>query len=488
MAQESEDVLLSLRLSEADSKVYKKETEVFDKHFVPRRNVIYERACFNQRRQMEHESVEDFVTDLHRLADTCEFGTLKMELIRDRLVVGLLDKAVSLKLQMDRDLTLDSAVSRARNAQPVKSQQKVVHADTGGAPEAPVVAELRQLKRKGAGDRKPMKDSLRDLARKHGTPCRWCGQTLQHQRTACPAYGKQCASCRKIGHFSVVCMSADKRRHKTTRNTSDAARHTMELYLREVSATPKDAPWVIAARVNDELVNFKVDTGADITAIPSAVYDRRTMGPIKKTSPRLYGPGRTPINTTGEIETVISWNEAPSVQRVFLVDGFQNPLLGRPAIQALGVLAHLEEIQAECTLDRIAAKFLSLFSPLGQMKTSCTIKLAPRSTPYALACPRHVPLLLLPRVQDELGRMEGLGVTVKVDSATEWCALMVVVKKSDSQLRICVDYGELDKQILSERLIISTVEENLAKIGGATIFSKLDANSGYWQAPLTPES
>ncbi|XP_064486178.1 uncharacterized protein K02A2.6-like [Ornithodoros turicata] len=84
--------------------------------------------------------------------------------------------------------------------------------------------------------------------------------------------------------------------------------------------------------------------------------------------------------------------------------------------------------------------------------------------------------------------MEELGVIRKVEHATEWCSLMVVVKKKNGKLRICVDYAELNKQIVRERVMMPTVEENLSKISGAAVFSKLDANAGYWQFPLYPES
>lgn len=33
-----------------------------------------------------------------------------------------------------------------------------------------------------------------------------------------------------------------------------------------------------------------------------------------------------------------------------------------------------------------------------------------------------------------------------------------------------------------------SVDESLAKLGNSKIFSKLDANSGYWQIPLDEES
>ena len=47
-------------------------------------------------------------------------------MIRDRIVVGLLDAGLSMKLQMDPDLTLDKAVTMARQSEAIKQQQVVV--------------------------------------------------------------------------------------------------------------------------------------------------------------------------------------------------------------------------------------------------------------------------------------------------------------------------------------------------------------------------
>jgi len=35
---------------------------------------------------------------------------------------------------------------------------------------------------------------------------------------------------------------------------------------------------------------------------------------------------------------------------------------------------------------------------------------------------------------------------------------------------------------------IPTVDEIMAQLGGAKVFSKLDANSGFWQIPLAAKS
>ena len=65
---------------------------------------------------------------------------------------------------------------------------------------------------------------------------------------------------------------------------------------------------------------------------------------------------------------------------------------------------------------------------------------------------------------------------------------MVVVPKQNGKVRICVDLTKLNASVRRERHILPSVEQTLAQIGGAKHFSKLDANSGYWQITLEPDS
>lgn len=66
--------------------------------------------------------MEAFIRNLYELAEHCEFGTRRDEQIRDRIVIGILDKSLSQKLQMKSDLTLDTAIQMARQSELVKVQ------------------------------------------------------------------------------------------------------------------------------------------------------------------------------------------------------------------------------------------------------------------------------------------------------------------------------------------------------------------------------
>ena len=109
MGDKADDILSSFGLSEDDQKKYAVVKDKFESHFVKRRNVIFERVKFNSRKQLQDETVDSFITDLFCLAEHCAYGQLHNEMIRDRLVVGLLDASLSEKMQLDAELTLDKA-------------------------------------------------------------------------------------------------------------------------------------------------------------------------------------------------------------------------------------------------------------------------------------------------------------------------------------------------------------------------------------------
>ena len=129
MGDQADDILRSFKLSEAQSKSYEVVREKFNSHFVARRNIIYECAKFNLRKQEEGESVDTFITDLYALAEHCDYKELHNDMIRDRIVVGIRDIKLSERLQLDPKLTLEIAVTFARQAESVHQQQSLLRGE-----------------------------------------------------------------------------------------------------------------------------------------------------------------------------------------------------------------------------------------------------------------------------------------------------------------------------------------------------------------------
>ena len=61
--------------------------------------------------------MDTFIQDLYRLAEDCEYGSLKHSPIRDQNVIGVVDDSLSDQLQAKADLTLEMAVQMSHQAE-----------------------------------------------------------------------------------------------------------------------------------------------------------------------------------------------------------------------------------------------------------------------------------------------------------------------------------------------------------------------------------
>ena len=55
----------------------------FDSYFSSRKNIVFQCDMFHQRKQLPFETIDTFIIALYKLAESCEFGSLTEELIRD---------------------------------------------------------------------------------------------------------------------------------------------------------------------------------------------------------------------------------------------------------------------------------------------------------------------------------------------------------------------------------------------------------------------
>ena len=76
--------------------------------------------------------------------------------------------------------------------------------------------------------------------------------------------------------------------------------------------------------------------------------------------------------------------------------------------------------------------------------------------------------------------MDRLDVIEKVQEATEWVNSMVVIRKPNGKLRICIDPRDLNKVVKREHYPMRTIEEIATRMPNAKFFTVLDASSGYW--------
>ena len=108
--------------SDAERENMDKVLELWQNYCIGRTNVIYKRYKFNNRSKEANESIDTYTTALRTLAETCEFGSLKDDLIRDCLVCGIRDNGQRKKLLQEPKSTLEKCLDSCRAAEATKLQ------------------------------------------------------------------------------------------------------------------------------------------------------------------------------------------------------------------------------------------------------------------------------------------------------------------------------------------------------------------------------
>ena len=183
-------------------------------------------------------------------------------MIRDWLVVGISDSALSEKLQMDSALTLDKAKRLIRQQEAVRKQQDVLK-DTGTTSEH----NLDYVKYRTSGAQTGNGLKSRTQMNKnvnYQSKCTRCGKA-KHLRDKCPARKAKCFKCQKLGHFSSLCQS------KQVSAMTDLSQQTPleddeDPFLGAVTSN-LSTQWNATITVNNKQARFKLDTGAEVTAI-----------------------------------------------------------------------------------------------------------------------------------------------------------------------------------------------------------------------------
>ncbi|CAC5426114.1 unnamed protein product [Mytilus coruscus] len=72
------------------------------------------------------------------------------------------------------------------------------------------------------------------------------------------------------------------------------------------------------------------------------------------------------------------------------------------------------------------------------------------------------------------------------DSVSPYAAPIVIVRKKDQSIRLCVDYRKLNIKTVRDVFPLPRIDESLDALNGAKFFSTLDMASGFHQIAMDP--
>ena len=229
----------------------------------------------------------------------CNYGELKLEMIRDRLIVGILDKKLSEHLQLDPELILEVAKKKIRQREAIQEQQQVL----GGT----IANSLEKVKQPHLGSKKARENGKpqHKHGRKNATQiqsdsksCTRCGK--KHPKEKCPAKEATCRCCQRKGHYIAYCFTKIDEITTPEESSLDTAfLNTLE--------DKTDTSWIVTIKLNGQNTVFKLDTGAEVSAITQETY-RNLRISLSKSQKMLYGPSQTPLQVMGQFQGKLEYN------------------------------------------------------------------------------------------------------------------------------------------------------------------------------------
>ena len=183
--------------------------EAMKKHYDPQPSEIVQRFKFNT--CSRHRTVSTFVAELRSLAEFCNFGTERDNMLRDHLVCGINNEATQRRLLSEDKLTFKKALEIAQTQEMATTNARTLQKGNVATEE-------------GTSETVHKVSPRRPTTRQQGnTGCSLCGKP-NHSRSEYRFKEARCHNCGKIGHIKSVCQSARRARGQMSRNTPETVR------------------------------------------------------------------------------------------------------------------------------------------------------------------------------------------------------------------------------------------------------------------------
>ena len=457
----------------------------------PRKNKRVSRYRATQRKQKEGETFDNFVKDLRLLIMDCEYHDSDDMLI-DLIINGVLQPKIQERLLDQGDkLTLDKALEIGQQYELSQVQLKLMR----GAEAEPreKIYSVKEKSKASKGQKKKSKGATESVKKETQTKCDKCGK--QHELGKCPAFGATCHYCKKKNHWLNMCRLRRKNVNQIRSEEPDcstdsesSAEELFHIYAadEESGVNKLDDKWLVNLEVCQQELTFRIDTGAKCNIMVKSEYEKlRSNVRLLRSSKTLKSYSNHQIKPMGTIFVPVQHDKNEVSVRFEIVNLRQENIINGDIAEQLGLLQRINSLEDQ-SKEELARDFPELVKTTGTLPGSYTIKVD-ENAEGVIHPPRRVAASLKPRVIEKLREMEENEYITPVREPTKWVSSMVVSLKND-KVRICIDPKDLNKSIKREHHPMKSIDDVIASIPDANVFSVLDAKSGFLQIKLDTQS
>lgn len=490
--------------------------DAFDNYCIPKKNVAMESFKFNTLTQKDKQPFSEFETELRTQIRYCEYNcncgqSYGDRMLRDRIILGVYDKTLQLKLLDGKDDPLAKIIEKCKVYEAANSHKMLLEQGNSKTINA-------------------IEESVHAITRF----CYNCGQqfTTGHLNT-CKAKEVTCRGCGKKGHFVKMCRGKKNQQltDKKTTNNGQRANPGLSKQHGQVHSVGDQYNWndegkacnktnistslvgnVHIYRINtsnngtckwtkkyyiqNTPISFKIDSGSDVNCIPVKYLSKFKTKFINKCNDYpLYDYSGNKIKTIGTVMLKCTDPDLNTEQEAefVVVDNTSVPILGLETSVNFKIIKRMDinTIQSKMTpfpksKSDFIKQYSTVFSGLGKFPGTVSITLKEGSTP-CLHYKKRIPLSLLERFKCKIEEMVGNKVITPVNHPTDWVHNVQLVEKKND-IRVCLDPKPLNKCIKREHFLIPTFDDVTSQLANKCIFTVLDLSSGFWQMELDEPS
>lgn len=483
-------------------KSYNDLVSALKKHYEPTCSVTVERYKFHTRTRKSNESVPEYVSELKKLAEKCNFNETLNDMLKDRLVAGINDEKIQKRLLVESDLTYEKAYSISVAQELAIKDVHVLHnpAVVGNAS----INKVSNAQKNRSHKATPTTQAKASKPKFQGNKqCFRCNDK-SHLAPKCKFINAKCRYCSKIGHIERACLL--KQKHQRSRepgkheqaNVVDSEVNDQSdedfsnlFCINSVGANP---PLHVDVLIDDVPIQFQLDTGAGVSLMNKNDFDKHFGNiPLCPTAVKLRSYSGNKIPVVGEKSVKVSVGNQLANVTLVVVEGDGPPLFGRTWLNEIRVpwkdILNINIVDQSSELDNLLTDFDELFrSELGCLKGyQAHIKIEEGAKPVFCKA-RSFPFADKVQIAAELQRLESQGIIEKV-THSDWAAPIVPQVKKSGAIRLCGDYKMTTNTVSKpDKYPLPKVDEILANLSHGEKFTKLDLSQAYHQIQLDEES